>query len=102
MTGFWLNRADERDLASRNYRRWPNGAGSRQCLWPVVCVENFPVKVELVAVCDLQDKLLEWFKQVPTVKLLTRDHKELLRSPEVDVVYVAVPITSMKAFTWMF
>src|SRR3954466_11959152 len=54
-------------------------------------LENFPVQAELVAVCDLQDKLLEWFKQVPTVKLLTKDHQELLRSPDVDVVYVAVP-----------
>jgi predicted dehydrogenase len=54
-------------------------------------LDNFPVQAELVAVCDLQDKLLEWFKQVPTVKLLTRDHAELLKSPDVDVVYVAVP-----------
>jgi predicted dehydrogenase len=54
-------------------------------------LENFPVQAELVAVCDLQEKLLDWFKQVPTVKLLTKDHSELLRSPEVDVVYVAVP-----------
>jgi predicted dehydrogenase len=54
-------------------------------------LENFPVQCELVAVCDLQDKLLEWFKQVPTVKLVTKDHRELLASPEVDVVYVAVP-----------
>ena len=54
-------------------------------------LENFPVQAELVAVCDLQDKLLDWFRQVPTVKLLTKDHQELLRSPEVDVVYVAVP-----------
>lgn len=54
-------------------------------------LEDFPVQVELVAVCDLQDKLLEWFKKVPTVKLLTKDHQELLKSPDVDVVYVAVP-----------
>ncbi len=54
-------------------------------------LENFPVKAELVAVCDLQDKLLDWFRQVPTVKLLTKDHHELLRSADVDVVYVAVP-----------
>ena len=54
-------------------------------------LENFPVQVELVAVCDLQEKLLEWFKKVPTVKLLTKDHNELLKSPDVDVVYVAVP-----------
>ncbi len=54
-------------------------------------LENFPVKAELTAVCDLQDKLLEWFRQIPTVKLLTKDHKELLASSDVDVVYVAVP-----------
>lgn len=54
-------------------------------------LEDFPVQVELVAVCDLQDKLLDWFKKVPTVKLLTKDSNELLKSPDVDVVYVAVP-----------
>lgn len=54
-------------------------------------LDNFPVQVELTAVCDLQEKLLEWFKQVPTIKLLTKDHTELLKSAEVDVVYVAVP-----------
>ena len=54
-------------------------------------LEKFPVKAELVAVCDLQDSLLEWFRQIPSVRLLTRSHKELLASAEVDVVYVAVP-----------
>src|SRR5437773_4947567 len=54
-------------------------------------LENFPVKAELVAVCDLQEKLLEWFRKVPTVKLFTKDHHEMLGSAEVDVVYVAVP-----------
>lgn len=54
-------------------------------------LENFPVRCELAAVCDLQEKLLDWFRQVPTVKLFTKDHRELLASPEVDVVYVAVP-----------
>ena len=54
-------------------------------------LDQMPVKAELTAVCDLQDKLLDWFKQVPTVKLLTKDAQELLRSPDVDVVYVAVP-----------
>lgn len=50
-----------------------------------------PVQAELTAVCDLQPTLLDWFQQVPTVKLLTKDHKELLASSDVDVVYVAVP-----------
>src|SRR5437660_9625264 len=54
-------------------------------------LEDFPVQVELVAVCDLQEKLLEWFRRIATAKLLTKDHQELLRSTDVDAVYVAVP-----------
>jgi predicted dehydrogenase len=54
-------------------------------------LNDFPVQAELVAVCDLQESLLEWFRQVPTVKLVTKDYQELLRSTDVDVVYVAVP-----------
>lgn len=54
-------------------------------------LDNFPVHAELSAVCDLQPALLEWFRQVPTVKLLTTDFRELLASDQVDVVYVAVP-----------
>lgn len=54
-------------------------------------LDNFPVKAELTAVCDLAEKQREWFRQVPTVKLLTADHRELLTSPDIDVVYVAVP-----------
>jgi predicted dehydrogenase len=54
-------------------------------------LENFPVRAELTAVCDLQPALLEWFRAVPTVKLFTADHRALLASPDVDVVYVAVP-----------
>ncbi len=54
-------------------------------------LENFPVRAELVAVCDLQPALLDWFRQIPSVRLLTQDHRELLASADVDVVYVAVP-----------
>src|SRR5690349_13461973 len=64
-------------------------AASAFARWFVL--NDFPVRAELVAVCDLQEKLLEWFKQIPTIKLLTKDHQELLRSKDVDVVYVAVP-----------
>src|SRR6187431_7746 len=51
---------------------------------------DFPVKLELTAVCDLVEKTREWFRQIPTVTLLTADYHELLRS-DVDFVYVAVP-----------
>jgi len=54
-------------------------------------LDNFPVQAELTAVCDLVEAQREWFRRVPTVKLLTADLKELLASDEVDVVYVAVP-----------
>ena len=54
-------------------------------------LERFPVEAELIAICDLVDKQREWFRQVPTVKLVTADYHELLATPEVDVVYVAVP-----------
>lgn len=54
-------------------------------------LDAFPVKAELTAVCDLAEKQREWFRQVPTVRLLTPDHHELLSHSDVDVVYVAVP-----------
>jgi predicted dehydrogenase len=54
-------------------------------------LENFPVQAELTAVCDLAEKQREWFRRIPSVKLLTSDYHELLASPDVDVVYVAVP-----------
>ncbi|HEX8549865.1 MAG TPA: Gfo/Idh/MocA family oxidoreductase [Cytophagaceae bacterium] len=53
-------------------------------------LNDFPVKPELTAVCDLSDDILKWYKQIPTVSLLTKDYKELLAS-DVDVVYVALP-----------
>jgi predicted dehydrogenase len=49
-----------------------------------------PVRLELTAVCDLVEKVREWFRAIPSVTLLTDDHSELLAS-DVDVVYVAVP-----------
>ncbi len=54
-------------------------------------LEQFPVKVELTAVCDVQPAILEWFAQIPSVRLRTQKHTELLASKDVDVVYVAVP-----------
>lgn len=52
---------------------------------------DFPVRAELNAVCELQRERLDWFQQVPTVRLLTQDHRELLARPDIDVVYAAVP-----------
>ena len=49
------------------------------------------VKPVLTAVADLVPDTLKWFERIETVKLLSRDYRELLQSAEVDVVYVAVP-----------
>src|SRR5271156_4317037 len=54
-------------------------------------LDSFPVQAELTAVCDLVEKQRDWFRQIPTVKLVTADYHELLASPDIDVVYVAVP-----------
>ena len=53
-------------------------------------LNNFPVKPVLTAVCDLSESLLDWYKQITSVQLLTKDYRELLSS-DVDVVYVALP-----------
>ena len=54
-------------------------------------LNDYPVKVELKAVCDLDANTLKWYEQIPSVELLTPDYKELLASSKVDVVYVALP-----------
>ena len=46
-------------------------------------LNDFPVNAELVAVADLAEPALEWFKQVPTMRLVTTDYKELLADPDV-------------------
>ena len=45
----------------------------------------------LTAVADLNPLALEWFEKIPSCSLRTTDYHVLLASPEVDVVYVAVP-----------
>ncbi len=52
---------------------------------------DFPVRAELTAVCELHPGRLDWFRQVPTVKQFTSDHHAMLASPDIDVVYAAVP-----------
>lgn len=53
-------------------------------------LSDFPVNLQLTAVCDTQETVRNWFQRVSTVTLITGDHKELLAS-DVDIVYVAVP-----------
>ena len=88
---FCHNKRDPNDPAHRDHWRWPDGAGGGGLFGRWFALENFPVRAELVAVCDLREELLEWFAQVPTVQLRTQDHRALLARDDVDAVYVAVP-----------
>lgn len=54
-------------------------------------LNNYPLKVKLKAVCDLDADTLNWYKQISSIELLTTDYKELLASSELDVIYVALP-----------
>src|SRR5690554_4035380 len=54
-------------------------------------LNDYPLKVELKAVCDLNPAALEWYRQIPSVDLLTDDYRKLLDSPALDVIYVALP-----------
>lgn len=54
-------------------------------------LEGFPARVRLTAVCDLNERVLSWYKQIDSVSLLTTDYRELINNDNVDVVYVAVP-----------
>jgi|TARA_R110002049_G_scaffold19955_6_gene74203 predicted dehydrogenase len=54
-------------------------------------LNDYPLKVVLKAVCDINKEALKWYEQIPTIDLLTTDYKALLDSSNVDVVYVALP-----------
>ncbi len=56
------------------------------------CVlKDMPVTPVLAGVADVNPSVLEWFRAIPSCTLLTTDYAELLASPDIDVVYVAVP-----------
>lgn len=56
--------------------------------WPALV--DHPVQPELTAVADINPQALKWFDSIDTVTLLTDDYRDLLRDPEIDVVYIAV------------
>ena len=52
------------------------------------------VRPEIVAVCNrtLAAPKIDWFRDnVPTLRQITGDYRELLNNPDVEAVYVAVP-----------
>lgn len=54
-------------------------------------LNDFPVKVQLHAVCDINEDVLSWYKNIPSVELLTTNYKELLNLDTLDIIYVALP-----------
>lgn len=54
-------------------------------------LNDYPLNVQLKAVCDINQETLGWYKNIPTVELLTTNYRELLNDSMIDVVYVALP-----------
>jgi len=53
---------------------------------------DIDVRPEIAAICDTNTELFDWYQgNFPTITLATTDYEELLASPDVDVVYCAVP-----------
>ena len=52
------------------------------------------IRPEIVAICrrDLSAEKVRWFKDnIPSIRQITADYRDLLDNPEVDAVYISVP-----------
>ena len=53
---------------------------------------DMEVEPEIVAICDRSEALFGWYQDnFPGITVVTSDYREVLASPEVDAVYIAVP-----------
>jgi predicted dehydrogenase len=53
---------------------------------------DFPVRPEIVAICDHNAELFPWYTEhFPTIKQSSNDFHDLLQNPDVEIVYCAVP-----------
>jgi predicted dehydrogenase len=57
--------------------------------WPAL--QDHPVRPRLAAVCDVDPGVLPWFERIETVRLLSRDYRDLLGDDRLEVLYIAVP-----------
>lgn len=57
--------------------------------WPALLEPDLP-KAKLLAVADVNPAALEWYRQIEGVETFT-DYWDVLKNPEIEVVYVAVP-----------
>lgn len=51
---------------------------------------NIP-RPRIIAACDLSDSNLKWFERNPDVQYFYQDYRQLLKNPQVEAVYCAVP-----------
>jgi predicted dehydrogenase len=51
---------------------------------------DHPAQPELSAICDVDQATLDWFDRFETIRTRSTDYREVLASPDVDVVYIAV------------
>ena len=71
------------DLMGREFA----SAVARWCHLP-----EMDVKPEIIAVCDTNAKLLEWYTgNFSSIKQVTDDYKQLLANNDIEAVYIAVP-----------
>ncbi|MCC6124811.1 MAG: Gfo/Idh/MocA family oxidoreductase [Pirellulales bacterium] len=62
-------------------------AAARWCHLP-----EMDVRPEIVAICDTDPRLFPWYAgNFSSIRQMTRDYRELLKNPEVEAVYCAVP-----------
>ena len=53
---------------------------------------EMPVRPEIVAVCDANPELMNWFSSnFSSITQVSTDYKALLENPEIDAIYCAVP-----------
>ncbi|MFT3946133.1 MAG: Gfo/Idh/MocA family oxidoreductase [Agriterribacter sp.] len=54
-------------------------------------LKDFPVQPVLRAICDTNEAVLSWYRNIPTVASFETDYKNLLADESIDVVYAALP-----------
>ncbi|MBX3255341.1 MAG: Gfo/Idh/MocA family oxidoreductase [Chitinophagaceae bacterium] len=64
-------------------------AASAFARWFVL--KDFPIQPVLKAVCDQNESVLSWYRNISTVTSFETNYKNLLANAEIDVVYAALP-----------
>jgi len=65
--------------------------------WGPNLVRNFNAleSVDVLAVCDAREERLKFIStQFPAIKILTKDANDILRSPDIDAVVIATPVST--------